>query len=213
MKVYENLKEKVYYIVKQKILSGEYRPNSHLDEKKLIAELEVSRTPFREAMNRLELENFITIIPRRGFFVTEISIKNINDIFQARHLIEPQLVDCCSDYISKEKLLEIKEKFKNWDRLSREEFIAVDWEFHYLILKSTNNETLIKIMTNIYEQSQRFRTLITKKVSREENSAQEHIDIIDAILTGDTNKAREACVLHTRNSHLDTLNMIGLLNL
>lgn len=213
MKIYENLKEKVYDIVKGKIVSGEYRPNTHLDEKALITELGVSRTPFREAMNRLELEGLITIIPRRGFFVSEISIKNINDIFQARHLIEPQLIECCLDSISKEKLIDIRNKFNSWRDLTRDELNDLDWELHYLILESTKNDYLIKMMTNIYEQNQRTRTLATREVSREEDSAKEHIAIIDAILTGDISGAQEACRRHTRNSQMDTLNMIGFINL
>jgi len=213
MKKYENLKEKVYDIVKYKIIAGDYRPNSHLDEKALITELEVSRTPFREAMNRLELEGLITIIPRRGFFVSEISIKNINDIFQARHLIEPQLINCCSDSIDKEKLLDMRKKFSDWKNLSRDELNDLDWELHYLILEATKNDYLIKMMSNIYEQNQRIRTLATRESTREEDSAIEHMNIIDAILTGDMVRAGEACSTHTRNSQLDSLNMIGFLNL
>ena len=213
MKIYENLKEKVYDIVKYKIIIGDYRPNSHLDEKALITELEVSRTPFREAMNRLELEGLITIIPRRGFFVSEISIKNINDIFQARQLIEPQLIECCIDSINKEKLLNMRRLFSDWKNLSRDELNSLDWELHYLILESTNNNYLIKMMTNIYEQNQRVRTLATRESTREIESAIEHMNIIDAILTGDMVKAKEACIAHTRNSQLDSLNMIGLFNI
>lgn len=213
MKKYENLKEKVYYIVKHNIIEGKYRPNAHLDEKSLITELEVSRTPFREAMNRLELEGLITIIPRRGFFVSQISMKNINDIFQTRHLIEPQLIECCLDSIEKEKLIEIRNKFLNWETLSRKEFNALDWELHNLILKASNNDFLIKMMTNVYEHNQRLRTLAIRETIRDKDSTKEHLDIIDTLLVGDIKKAKEACQLHTRQSQLDSLNMIGFINL
>jgi len=213
MKKYENLKEKVYDIVKGKIIKGEYRPNTHLDEKALITELEVSRTPFREAMNRLELEGLIKIIPRRGFFVSEISVKNINDIFQARHIIEPELIECSMESIDREKLVQIRNKFQMWRELSRKELHILDWELHYLILESTKNDYLIKMMSNIYEQNQRMRTLAIRETTRVQESVGEHLRIIDAILTGDVHEAKEACKVHTRNSQLDSLNMIGFLNL
>jgi len=213
MKIYENLKDKVYTMVKTNIVSGEYRPNTHLDEKILITELGVSRTPFREAMNRLELERFIKIIPRRGFFVSEISIKNINDIFQTRYLVEPQVIECSATSISKEKLMTMKNKFLNWRKLSLDEIHFLDWELHYLILEASNNDFLIKMMSNLYEHNQRLRTLAVRETSRIEESINEHLNIVNALLTNDIEKAKEACQVHTRNSQLDSLNMIGVLNL
>lgn len=213
MSVYINLKDKVYTTVKERIVSGEYRPNTHLDEKILITELGVSRTPFREAMNRLELERFIKIVPRRGFFVSEISIKNINDIFQARYLVEPQIIECGSGSLSKEKLIIMRNKFLNWKKLSLDEIHSLDWELHFLILKASNNDFLIKMMSNLYEHNQRMRTLAVRETSRIEESIKEHINIVDALLTDDIEKAKEACQIHTRNSQLDSLNMIGFLNL
>jgi len=213
MKRYENLKEKVYSIVKYKIIAGDYRPNSHLDEKALITELEVSRTPFREAMNRLELEGFINIIPRRGFFVSEISIKNINDIFQSRLIIEPQLIESSINFLPVDKLILIREQFTNWETTSRTILNDIDWEFHDIIVEASKNEYLIKMMRNIYEHNQRVRTLALREFDREEESAMEHIKIIDALLQKDIEKAKQLCVEHTRNSQLDALNRIGLFNL
>ena len=84
-----NLKIKAYNYIKNKIISGVYPPNQKIEESEISNELNFSRTPIREAINTLKDEGWITIIPRKGIFVSEISLKDINDIFQVRETIEP----------------------------------------------------------------------------------------------------------------------------
>ena len=75
-----NLKIKAYNYIKNKIISGVYPPNQKIEESEISNELNFSRTPIREAINTLKDEGWITIIPRKGIFVSEISLKDINDI-------------------------------------------------------------------------------------------------------------------------------------
>lgn len=67
------LREKAYRIIKERIIKGEYRPGQPLNEKAIIEELSISRTPFREAIHALNEENLVQVYPNRGIFVREYS--------------------------------------------------------------------------------------------------------------------------------------------
>ena len=89
----KSLKEKAYVELKEMIISGKLKSNERIDEELLSKSLNVSRTPVREAINKLEQEGWINIVPRKGMFVNNISIKEINDVFQVRSNLEPIILE------------------------------------------------------------------------------------------------------------------------
>lgn len=84
-------KEIAYDYIKPKIVFCELKPGDILDEKKIIEELGFSRTPIREAISELAEEKLVTIMPRRGIVVTQISLKDVEDMLNARALLEPYI--------------------------------------------------------------------------------------------------------------------------
>ena len=94
-----NLKEKAYIHLKEKIIKCEYPPGMALSERDLMETLGVSRTPIREAINLLEQENLIKIYPRRGMFVENITVKDIQDIFTVRKTVEPLVTKLATPHI------------------------------------------------------------------------------------------------------------------
>ncbi|MGL5583655.1 MAG: GntR family transcriptional regulator, partial [Cetobacterium sp.] len=107
----KSLKEKAYEEIKELIISGKLKTNERIDEDLLSKSLQVSRTPVREAINKLEQEGWISIVPRKGMFVKNISIKEINDIFQVRSNLEPIILKMAFYKIDKDYLLSLKNKF------------------------------------------------------------------------------------------------------
>ena len=85
----ENLKEKAYAIIKNKIICCEYRPGQFLNEQELRESVGASRTPIREALNKLEQEGLLEILPKRGVLVRDITLQEVNAIFEIRCMIEP----------------------------------------------------------------------------------------------------------------------------
>ena len=83
------LREKVYQVIKDRIINGQYQPGQPLNEKEITEELQVSRTPFREAINALNEENLVQIFANRGIFVREITAKDLANSFEIRFLLEP----------------------------------------------------------------------------------------------------------------------------
>ena len=103
-----NLKNKAYQIIKERIMSCDYKPNTFLNEADLIEEIDASRTPIREALNKLEQEGFVQIIPKKGVMVTGLTLVEINQTFEARILLEPFIINNYMNRIDRNALIDRK---------------------------------------------------------------------------------------------------------
>jgi len=191
-----NLKERAYKIIKEKIINCELAPGEILNEEKLKEEIQSSRTPIREALNRLEQEKLVKIVSKKGIFVSDITIKNIIDIFQVRELIDPYITEIATPVMSEKKLLHYKKLFNNCDTTDYVTFIKLDTEFHNSIAESSKNSYLIQLSQNLYAQNQRIRILSTILPRRLEESNEEHLRIINYMLMRDAKKAAMAMKEH-----------------
>ncbi|MFR4479849.1 MAG: GntR family transcriptional regulator, partial [Fusobacterium sp.] len=124
----KSLKEKVYEILKEMIISGKLKYNERIEEDALATSLEVSRTPVREAINKLEQEGWINIIPRRGMFVSNVSLKEINDIFQVRLNLEPIILQMGFSNIPLNECQRLKREFESFldKELTKDEAKTLD---------------------------------------------------------------------------------------
>lgn len=197
----KSLKEKVYEILKEMIISGKLKYNERIEEDVLATSLEVSRTPVREAINKLEQEGWINIIPRRGMFVSNVSLKEINDIFQVRLNIEPIILQMGFSNIPLNECQRLKKEFESFldKELNKDEaqiLDELDNTLHLLILKSCNNNFIEKMMENVYEHNMRLRNQSVQSNNRRNEATKEHINLIDSILDGDLDKALELIKYH-----------------
>jgi len=196
----KSLKEKVYEILKEMIISGKLKYNERIEEDALATSLEVSRTPVREAINKLEQEGWINIIPRRGMFVSNVSLKEINDIFQVRLNLEPIILQMGFSNIPLNECQRLKREFESFldKELTKDEAKTLDEldnTLHLLILKSCNNN-FIEMMENVYEHNMRLRNQSVQSNDRRNEATKEHINLIDSILDGDLDKALELIKYH-----------------
>ena len=199
----ENLKEKSYKVIKSKITSCEYIPNEFINESALREEIGVSRTPIREALSRLEQENLVKIIPKRGVLVTDISIIEINELFQVRELIEPYIIRTYAKNIDKIELSRLYNilivKVSNSDI----EAYSIDEDIHRLLVNSSNNRYFVSIMENIYSQNHRIRVLTGKQIEKRlDQTNKEHIEILKFLIQEDWDSAASSMVTHLKNSKM-----------
>lgn len=198
----KSLKDKAYEELKELIISGKLQANERIDEDFLSKSLNVSRTPVREAVNRLEQENWINIVPRKGMFVNNISIKEINDIFQVRSNLEPIILEMAFYKINREELIDLKDKFlyflskNSLTSQEKKELDILDNDLHLLILKNCNNNFIIKMMENVYEHNMRIRNISSQPPIRRFDATKEHIDIIESILNDNLQSAIEMLKVH-----------------
>jgi DNA-binding GntR family transcriptional regulator len=197
-----NLKEKAYHIIKNKIINCEIPPGASLNEKELKDEIGASRTPIREALNKLEQENLIKIKPKRGIFVNDITMKDIRDIFMIRKFMEPYIMKLSIKNIKKDELIKFKKLFEEFytDRKDDIYYTKLDARFHYFLIKASDNKYLINMMQQIFIQNHRIRILSAKKDHRLEDSIEEHLNIINLMLDSKIEKAASKMEEHLQKS-------------
>lgn len=207
---YVNLKEKAYDLIKNKIINLEFMPGDYLEEKKLSELLNVSRTPIREALARLEAEMWVSNIPRKGIFVTLVDENMLNNIFGAREYFEPAMLGMAFNNLSNIKLNIFKERFMNYENLSQEDKDKLDNDFHLYILNSVDNIFVQSMMVTTFEHVVRVRKLsFDKKLKKRINeSNNEHIKVIDFILEGKKDEAVEALRKHIVKSYVYYLGLL-----
>ena len=198
-----NLKETAYQTIKKKILSNEWEPNQYLDEKMLCEVLGISRTPVREAISRLEWENLVQLIPKRGIFVTGMSVQSISEVFQARYLIEPLVFEQSLLNIDLDQIITFKNTTVDILQKDPIDYLQLHWldyDFHNYFTHCCRNGYLARIMDNLSDQFQRIRTLSFYQKQRSTAGAEEHIQLCDLILSGNKAESIDALKSHIRNT-------------
>jgi len=199
-----SLKMKAYDHIREKIFTCKIMPGDFLDEKVLINEIGASRTPIREALNRLEQEELIQIIPKKGIFVRHISAKNVVDIFQLREMIEPYAILKYGENLDMDIIRNFQKKF---EENTKENFAnhIYDDDFHSYLVSCANNDYVKKILADIYTQNHRIRILTGLINDCSDFAQKEHFEIIDCLLSGDFTGASGALKKHLRLSQDRTL--------
>ena len=155
----KNLKMTAYTELKRRILRNELKPNEYLEEKQLCEMLGISRTPLREALSQLEREQLVVIVPTKGTFVADMSVKTAKDIFQMRHILEPIALRMAMPNLNPDLLLDYRRRFvSNLEKKDYATLHQMDYEFHNDINKRCGNDYMIRVLSNLSDQFQRIRT-------------------------------------------------------
>ena len=210
---YLSLKDRVYQNIKFQIMRGNLKPGTRLLEEELSKAMNISRAPIREAFNRLEKEGFVTIIPRKGAAVSDITAPMIEDIFEIRETLESLAVKKSIDKISIEKLEILGENFKKFinkpaDTENRINYLALDKEFHDLLSQNCGNEKLIEILANLQEQIHWLRNISLKRTTFS-GSVREHLAMIEALKKNDEELILEALIQHLERAKRSSLTEIN----
>ena len=194
------LREIVYEELKRQILVGEIAPGTRMMEVELAEDMGVSRTPVREAIRKLEKEGLVTIEPRRGAYASDISIKDMVDVLEVRQMLEGMAASMAVQKVTEEEKLDFVEAnsaYKNAVKKGNiEEIIRYDELFHQLIVSYSGNKTLNQLLSQVQELALRFRYIYYDDFSRYENMPVEHEEIEEAIISGDTQKAKVVAEEH-----------------
>jgi DNA-binding GntR family transcriptional regulator len=180
-----NARDSAYQILKREILSLNLPLGSKINEIELSERLGLSRTPIREALSILETEKLITKIPQVGYFVQQISFRDIKEMFEAREILE---VNCTrlalqrgteEDWQDLEKLItESVNLLKGGDRF---QFVSVGVKFHTEIGRITKNELLYQMLKNLHEKFILIGMMIGKNSVRLDAARTDHQIILDGL--------------------------------
>ena len=197
------LRDVVFNTLRQAILTGELKPGERLMEIHLANKLGVSRTPIREAIHKLELEGLVTLIPRRGAEVAQITEKSMNDVLEVRRAMDVLCVELACERISPEELEELKKACDVFEQMVKtkdvKKIAKADVELHDIILQATGNYRLVSLVNNLSEQMYRYRFEYIKDFSQHEKLVEEHRIIYESLVNKDREKACEATKTHIDN--------------
>ncbi|MBP0970092.1 MAG: GntR family transcriptional regulator [Oscillospiraceae bacterium] len=205
----ESLKDKAYAVIKERILICEYEPLSFLDVGSIAEELNISRTPVRDAISLLEQEELVQIIPRHGVMVLGISSGLINDIISTRRIVEPYAARTAAVKADEVLMMKMRESFTRPNDVMAA--IRLDQDLHRYIISCTENYYIINMMEKIFNNSFRIMLSGATMPGVFEQSNREHIAIIDAILERNPDKAEKQMLLHLSHAEETEYEAAGML--
>ncbi len=209
---YKPLRELVFESLREAIISGHLRPGERLMEMQLAEEMGVSRTPVREAIRKLELEGLVVMIPRKGAYVSGLSLKDIVDVFEIRGALEGLAAELAAERINEEELEELERYLvkiaEDIDKGDLQKVVATDTDFHSLLYKASRNHRLSQIINNLREQIQRFRTTSLSYPGRMKEALEEHRKIVEAISERNGELACKLAQEHIANAENSMMSMI-----
>ena len=208
-----SLKDRVHQNIKFQIIRGTLKPGTRLLEEKLSKAMNISRAPIREAFNRLEKEGFVTIVPRKGAAVSNITTQMIEDIFEIRETLESLAVKKSLGEISIEKLEKVGEGFKNFINKPANaenciQYLALDKKFHDLLSQNCGNKKLIELLANLQEQIHWLRNISLKRITFA-GSVKEHLAIIEALKKNDEELINKVLLQHLERAKRSSLEEIN----
>jgi len=209
---YKPLREMVYETLREAIILGRLKPGERLMEMQLADEIGVSRTPVREAIRKLELEGFLVMIPRKGAYVSGISVKDIVDVFEVRAALESLAAGLAAERITNDELEELERSLILSSELNDKDdldaIVETDITFHGIIYKACRNERLLSIITHLMEQIHRFRTTSLSQPGRSKQAVAEHRAVVEAISDRNVEAAQDLAREHIENAEQSLLNAL-----
>lgn len=194
------LREMVYEELKIQILTGAIVPGTRMMEVELAEEMGVSRTPIREAIRKLEKEGLVTIEPRRGAYASMISTQDMVEILEVRQDLEGLAAYFAATRMKDDEMDELRRIAERYNEAvaagSMQDMIRYDTQFHRMIVDSCNNKILVSMVEQLQELVLRFRYIYYDNFKRAEKMPDEHREIIEAIDSGDKDRARAAADIH-----------------
>lgn len=197
---HDSRSEAAYRILKEKIVTLELPPASLLNESDLMSELHLGRTPIREALQRLALENLVVILPRRGTIVADLNMSDLQKIFEMRLELEIYAVRLAAERATPAEVAEMEALLAKSDEIIRRgdyhQLMQLDHQVHQLLARAAHNEFLEETLERLYTHGLRLWYISLHKVSRLQEAIAEHREIIVAIKMGDGSRAAEIMRTH-----------------
>ena len=204
----QNLTDEVYNILADRIVNRKLKPGARLIEDELAEDLGISRTPIREALNRLAQDGLVELIPRKGAQVSRLKAKDVEEVYELRKLLEGFATEKSVISIKEKELNQIKELIGKGESSSErklEYFLKADLKLHNLIINHCGNSRLIKMLRSLHNFVNSFRILDTQYNHRIMQAHKEHKEIVKAFSKKDAGLAKRLVEQHIENAKKNIL--------
>jgi DNA-binding GntR family transcriptional regulator len=197
---YKPLREVVFEAIRTAITSGALQPGERIMENQLAEQLRVSRTPVREAIRKLEQEGYVVMVPRRGTYVSDLSIWDTNEVFEIRTALEVLAAGLAAERMTEADLERLERLLVEIGELidlgDTERLVEADCQFHDILYNATHNKTLANIINNLREKFRPFRAISYSYPGRAKRSLEEHRRLVEALAGRNPASAQQVARTH-----------------
>jgi DNA-binding GntR family transcriptional regulator len=210
-----HLGNKAYQHLKEAIIQGSLPPGTPLQEGQLTKSMNISRTPLREALNRLKAEGLVSSAPHKGAWVTEFSPEEWDALFEVREAIETTFFSRSARNLNKAELKRLQKQLSQAEReliqsqgdpareaSALQAYFEVDWAFHDELIAAANNKYWNVIYYNIRERIQICSYQVGRLPQKLLLAVEEHHDILEALLQGQIPEAKKRLRKHIRSARV-----------
>jgi DNA-binding GntR family transcriptional regulator len=195
------LKERAYDEIKRYILRNDFPPGTFLAERQLAAQLGMSKTPVKAALERLEHEGFISVSPQQGIVVRELTVREIADQYEIRVALETYTLRSLAGRLTREQVVRLRTNLAAQKRLRGsgevEEMAALDSAFHGLFAEFLGNQEVLRVMGQLRDKMQRIIIKVFRlNPGRIDTSYEEHLALAEAAIGGDGPRAAKLMEAH-----------------
>lgn len=205
------VRNKVFNMVRSEILSCRLMPGEELRESELAKRYGVSKSPVRDAMQKLEFEGLIEIEPRRGHRVKPISVSDAEDILDLRIILESGVVRRIVERANDQQLADL-DRFRTADMNSIPAFAAYNQRFHHTLSVMSGNQRLAEETRRVMEIYDRLCVVSLSTLRGEdgfEGPLRDHNEIIDALQARNAQKAARVVARHVGKSRAQIMRGLG----
>lgn len=210
----KSLGQNVFEYLKNAIIDQTIEPGSRLVESKIADMLGISRTPLREALHKLEREDWIEKNPSGGFQVVTLTKEDIEQTFGIRSVLEAYAARLAAENYQGKDLVPLEKKMKEYQRCleleeDRDKLQTINTQFHDLLYSLSKSQKLIKMINQLRAQISRFRQIILKQDEFAHKSNEDHKKMLDAIKKRDGDTVEQlvrAHIIKGKNAVLSQLN-------
>jgi DNA-binding GntR family transcriptional regulator len=193
--------DQAYLVIQDKLIMLDIRPNDAIVESELAAELELGRTPVREALKRLEADRLVVSFPRRGTFATGVDVADLRHISEIRVNLEPVAARTAADNASesvREHLLELADRTEalRIENIGRHELMRWDLRVHRAVYRATGNPHLEDVLIRYDNLATRIFCLFLDRLPTVARHVGEHTELLRTIADGNGDAAAEIALAH-----------------
>jgi len=188
------LKERAYEELKSLILNETFPPGTFLSERRLSERLQMSKTPIRAALERLEMDGFVSIAPQQGILVRELSIDEVVDLFDIRCALETFVVrELASRGLASEQVRQLEANLEAQARSAEREeltnYTRLDADFHSMLCRFHGNQEITKVILHLRDKMFQVVARVSRTPGRSITSYKDHAAILDAVMQGEGERA------------------------
>jgi DNA-binding GntR family transcriptional regulator len=197
----ESLAEKAYVAIRRLIVTLELGPGSVINERELVEQLGIGRTPVREALRRLAHEGLVEVYPRRGMFVTDVDVRKLALVSEVRVALEPEAARLAAERATDAERAELQELLDELDAAGADDhaLMALDERIHRAVYRCARNDLLATTLEQYYVLALRIWTIALDRQHELNDAVQGHRALLEAIHDGDGERAAATMRAHVED--------------